>query len=212
MHSRKSLLFDSNSAWIRKNNSSFNVTMGSYDGAEVCELVGLFILNGLANEYGKESIGLYRDDGLAIFKNTSGPQTERIRKNITRHFKNHGLKITIQTNLKIVNYLDVTFNLTNGSYYPYRKPNNLPQYINIKCNHALNIIKELPASINQCISDNSCNELEFNKAKPIYDDALKSSGYTEMLDFNKHRHPQLYDQDVTDKETLSGITRPSAKA
>ena len=40
--------------------------MGSYDGAEVCELVGLFILNGLANEYGKESIGLYRDDGLAI--------------------------------------------------------------------------------------------------------------------------------------------------
>ena len=53
MHSRKSLLFDSNSAWIKKNNSSFDVTMGSYDGAEVCELVGLFILNGLANEYGK---------------------------------------------------------------------------------------------------------------------------------------------------------------
>ena len=34
MHSRKSLLFDSNSAWIKKNNSSFDVTMGSYDGAE----------------------------------------------------------------------------------------------------------------------------------------------------------------------------------
>ena len=113
-------------AWIKKNNSSFDVTMGSYDGAEVCELVGLFILNGLCNEYGKESIGLYRDDGLAIFRNISGPQTERIRKNITRHFKKHGLKITIQTNLKIVNYLDVTFNLSNGSYYPYRKPSNLP--------------------------------------------------------------------------------------
>ena len=63
--------------------------MGSYDGAEVCELVALFILNGLANEYGKESIVLYRDDGLAIFKNTLGPQTERIRKPITRHFKNY---------------------------------------------------------------------------------------------------------------------------
>ncbi|XP_015755266.1 PREDICTED: uncharacterized protein LOC107334820 [Acropora digitifera] len=50
MHSRKSLLFDSNSAWINKNNSSFDVTMGSYVGAEVCEVVGLFILNGLANE------------------------------------------------------------------------------------------------------------------------------------------------------------------
>ena len=128
--------------------------MGSYDGAEVCELVGLFILNGLANEYGKKSIGLYRDDGLAIFKNTSGPQTQRIRKNIT----NHGLKITIQTNLKIVNYLDVTFNFTNGSYYPYRKPSNLPQYIIIKSNHPPNIIKQLPASINRRISDNSCND------------------------------------------------------
>ena len=106
-----------------------------------------------------------------------------------RHFKNHGLKITIQTNLKTVNYLDVTFNLTNGHYCPYRKPNNLPQYINIKSNHPPNIIKQLPASINRRISDNSCNEHEFSKAKPVYDDALKSSGYTEMLSFNKLRHP-----------------------
>ena len=58
MHSRKSLLFDKNTAWIKKNNSSFDVTMGSYDGAEVCELVGLFILNDLCNEYGKDNIGL----------------------------------------------------------------------------------------------------------------------------------------------------------
>ena len=50
--------------------------MGSYDGAEVCELVGLFILNDLCNEYGKDNIGLYRDDGLAIFKHTSGPQAQ----------------------------------------------------------------------------------------------------------------------------------------
>ena len=75
------------------------------------------------------------------------------------------------------------------AYYPYRKPNNLPQYISIKSNHPPNIIKQLPASINRRTSDNSCNDHEFNKAKPIYDDALKSSGYTEMLDFNKHRHP-----------------------
>ena len=45
MHSRKSLLFNNGNAWIKKDNSSFDVTMGSYDRAEVCELVGLFILN-----------------------------------------------------------------------------------------------------------------------------------------------------------------------
>ena len=74
----------------------------------MCELVGLFILNDLCNEYGKDNIGLYRDDGFAIFKHRSGPQAQRIRKDITRRFKTHGLNITIQTNMIIVNYLDVT--------------------------------------------------------------------------------------------------------
>ncbi len=36
--------------------------MGSYDGAEICELVGLFISNKLGQKFGKENIGLYRDD------------------------------------------------------------------------------------------------------------------------------------------------------
>ena len=183
MHSRKSLLFNNGNAWIKKDNSSFDVTMGSYDGAEVCELVGLFILNGLGNTYGKENIGLYRDDGLAVFKNITGPQADRIRKDITRHFKTHGLNITIQTNLKIVNFLDVTFNLNNETYYPYRKPNDHPLYINVESNHPPNISKQLPDSINRRISDISCNEEEFNKAKTTYDDALKSIGYVANLSY-----------------------------
>ncbi len=32
-------------------NSIFYVTMGSYDGAEICELVGLFILNNLGQKF-----------------------------------------------------------------------------------------------------------------------------------------------------------------
>ena len=47
--------------------------MGSYDGAEVCELVGLYILNELKKEVPKEDVGLYRDDGLIIVKHESGP-------------------------------------------------------------------------------------------------------------------------------------------
>ena len=42
IHSRKSLLFDRTSVWVKKgNNSLFDVTMGSYDGAKICELSGL---------------------------------------------------------------------------------------------------------------------------------------------------------------------------
>ena len=150
----------------RKATNTFDVTMGSFDGAEICELVGLYIPHGLCAKYGKDSIGLYRDDGLAVFKNISGPTAERINIDITRHFKNPGLNITIQTNMKTVNYLDVTFNLNSGTYHPYRKPNDQPLYINTKSNHPPRIIKQLPDNITRRISNLSCNEREFNKTKP----------------------------------------------
>ena len=57
-HARKSVLFNDGKPWTKKDsNSLFDVTMGSYDGAEICELVGLFILNKLGQKFGKENIG-----------------------------------------------------------------------------------------------------------------------------------------------------------
>ena len=109
--------------------------MGSYDGAEICELVGLYTL-------GKEKIGLYRDDGLAVFKDISGSRADSIRKEITNIFKELGLHITIDSNLKITNFLDITLNLNNGKHYPYRKPNDRPMYIHKQSNHPPNIINK----------------------------------------------------------------------
>ena len=88
MYSRKSLLFDNTDIWIKKNgDTDFDVTMGSFDGAELCELVGLHILYILGEKYGKHRIGLYRDDGLACFGYTSGLQADRIRKYFIKIFK-----------------------------------------------------------------------------------------------------------------------------
>ena len=53
--------------WIRKEGRLFDVTMGAFDGAEVCEAVGNFLLCQLSKNYNKKGIGSYRDDGLAIF-------------------------------------------------------------------------------------------------------------------------------------------------
>ena len=39
-HSRKSLLFNNQQAWIKKESGLLDVTMVAYDGAEVCGLVG----------------------------------------------------------------------------------------------------------------------------------------------------------------------------
>ena len=94
--------------------------MGSYDGAEVCELVGRYILDQLGSQYNKENIGLYRDDGLAVFENVTGPQAERIKKDIQKFFVGLRLKIVIKTNLRIVDFLDVTFDLSKETYSPYK--------------------------------------------------------------------------------------------
>ena len=184
LHSRKSLLFAKGKIWTKKNNqTSFDVTMGSFDGAEVCELVGLYILDTLAKKYKKENIGLYRDDGLAIFKNASGRAMDKIRKDIVETFKLLGLKITISTNLKTVNFLDLTLNLDTGKYYPFRKPNDHPLYINKESNHPPTIIKNLPASISRRVSDISYDEEIFRNSAPYYENALKSSGYAENLSY-----------------------------
>ena len=52
--------------------------MVAYDGAKVYELVGVFILYQLLHKYNKNNIRLYRDNGLAVFKNISGPKEEKI--------------------------------------------------------------------------------------------------------------------------------------
>ena len=68
-HARKSLLFNNGKPWIKKAITSlFDVTTGSFDGAEICEFVGLFILNHLGQKFGTKNIGLYRDDGLEILQ------------------------------------------------------------------------------------------------------------------------------------------------
>ena len=206
MHCRRSILLHNGSPWVKKDNDDkFGVTMGSFDGAEVCELVGLFILNDLDNKYGTNNIGLYRDDGIAIFKNITGPQSERTRKEITRCFKGHGLKITIQSNLKSVDYLNVTLNLTNGLFQPYRKPNDEPLYINTKSNHPPTVIKQIPAAINHRLSALSSNKETFDKAKPLYDKALRSSGFNESL-HRTARKTQPHPRKETEKETSSGLT------
>ena len=66
-HARKSLLYDNRKPWMKKDSGLFDVTMGAYDGAEVWELVGTFLLYKLSLKYNKNNIGIYRNDGLAIF-------------------------------------------------------------------------------------------------------------------------------------------------
>ena len=160
--------------------------MGSFDCAELCELVGLYILHILGDKYGKHRIGLYHDDGLPCFRYTSGPQADRIRRNI--FMEDFDLSITCETNLKAVNFLDVTLNLTTGTYQPYNKPDNNPLYINILSNHPLHLIKNLADNISKRINTLSPDETAFNKCKDLYNNALAEKGFKHKITFQKQQN------------------------
>ena len=172
---------------IKKGTGLFDVTMGCYDGAEICQLVGTFVLATITKAMPTASIGLYRDDGLGVLWDTPGSKADRIRKDLIKLFAEMGLKITIQTNLKVADFLDVTLNLSTRSFYPFRKPNDRPIYIHKLSNHPPNIIKNLPASISRRLTDISSDKASFANAKPLYDNALKASGFTEEAEYLEER-------------------------
>ena len=89
--------------------------MDCYDGVEICELVGIFILNKLSNIIDKNSIGLYRDDNFGVFDKLSGPQIEQRKKNITKIFKDCGLSITATTNITSADFLNLIFEVDDSN-------------------------------------------------------------------------------------------------
>ena len=80
--------------------------------------------------------GLYRDDGLIMLEKCPGPRRDKVINDLHKLYKSHGLKITIASSGPVANYLDVTMDLSDGSYRPYRKPNDTPVYINAASNHS----------------------------------------------------------------------------
>ena len=162
---------------MKKGEKLFDVTMGAYDGAEVCELIGCFMLSKISKKYNKNNVGIYRDDGLSVFKNKSGQQLERIKKDFQKLFKSYDLEIVALCNLKIVNYLDVTLDLETGNYKPYRKPGNEINYVHVQSNHPPNVIKQIPLSIQNRLSNLSSDENIFTESLQYYKDALERAGH-----------------------------------
>jgi hypothetical protein len=60
-----------------------------------------------------------------------------------------GFKITAEVTHHVVNFLDLTLDLKNQTFSPFRKPNNDPLYVDNRSNHLPSIITiSLPLSTN----------------------------------------------------------------
>ena len=97
------------------------MTKRSYDGAEVCELLGLYLLNLLTNQFGKHSTSLCIEMMVSHVSKTFQVRNQIKFKKMCKIFKENRLNITVECNLAITDFLDVTFDLKSGTYYPYRK-------------------------------------------------------------------------------------------
>ena len=119
-----------------------------------------------------------------LLKRPGKRSADRARKCLYSIFHQFGLKITAEVNNQIVNFLEVTFNLREGKYSAYRKPNNEPLYIDSRSNHHPSIIKHIPKSINKRISCLSSDESSFNSTAPLYENALHRSNYIVKLQYS----------------------------
>ena len=113
----------------------------------------------------------------------SGPQVERLRKNLFKFFGEHKLKITIEANIKTTDFLDISFDLNSGQHRPYRKDDNIPSYININSNHPKHIKQNLPIMISKRISMLSSNQEIFNQESNIYNEGLRLAGYNDKISY-----------------------------
>ena len=188
-NTRKSFLYLNQNPWIKQEQSDFDITMGSFDGAECCELVGLFILSKLIDILHQSNVGLYRDDGLAAVSG-SGPQIERMRKQVFSLFKDIKLKVTIECNITSTEFLDAYFDLKNNTFKPFTKPNTDILYINTKSNHPINIKKEIPKMVCDRICKLSSSKEIFDNEKIPFKEALKSAGHNTDFQYSEHQTNQ----------------------
>ena len=130
-------------------------------------------------------------------------QLETIKKNLQKPFKDFGLEIAAESNLKIANYLDVTLNLNDGSFRPCDKSDDIIQYINKEFNHPPDLIKHLPASIEKQLSNNSFDKKIFQESAIYYEDTLNKVGYINKVAYHA---PNASNQENKNKNRQRNVT------
>ena len=79
----------------KNSKDQFHVSIEANDGAEICELVGLYVLTEIHKNIDFTSVVIYRDDGLAVIQSAFGSSFDRYGKKLITIFLDNELKITV---------------------------------------------------------------------------------------------------------------------
>ena len=98
----------------------FNVGIGSYNGAEICNMVRFFLLNEIKTTklFKNGECGIFRDDRLAVIQSNIPRSAEITSKSFRKIFARWGFKITVETGLKQIDFLDIELNLNTKKHFP----------------------------------------------------------------------------------------------
>ena len=101
-----------------------------------CLIVSFVPRSNIHNSRFSESLCICNIANVIIYAFQATPrQIEQLKKEICAEFSKIGLKIIVEVNKKIVNFLHVTLDLSKGTHNPYAKPNNIPLYVHQVSNH-----------------------------------------------------------------------------
>ena len=183
-YTNMSILVHNGTTWVKKGDTNFDITMGSYSGAECCDIVGLFLLSKLAHLPIKA--GAYRDDFLSV---CSLPpfQVEKVKQKVVEVFQQYGLKVKAAANARVANFLDITLDLANEVHRPYVKPGTHLEYVHVHSNHPRHVTKHAVSETSKRLSLLSSTEEIFIAAKQPFDEALKRAGHKEQMVYDQNK-------------------------
>ena len=166
------------------------------------------MLNKISEKYNKNDVGLYRNDGLALFINISDPELESMKKNFQSLFKTYELEIIIECNK---NSSSLSWRLFQPQRWNLQViPQTRQQDHLHKCTIKLSTKhKQLPQSKEQRLSNSSSDKTIFNEAAAYYEKALSEVGYNVKLKYNPNNKTKQTNKQKQKKEhSMSQSTIP----
>ena len=110
-----------------------------------------------------------------------------------RIYNRNGLKIPgAEANRKVVDFLNVTMDLSTGTFKTFAKEGNTLAYVDSRSNHPPSITRNLPKGINRLLSDTNSTQALFETSAPSYQAALDAAGYKHKLSYQ----PRVEEEEV----------------
>ena len=132
------------------------------------------------------TVGLYRDDVLSV-SSLNEQQVERVGQQMREIFRQHGLGLKVEANMQVTDFLDVLFDLKQGTHRAWVKPEQVIHYVHCESNHPKHILKNIPAEVERRLSLLSSNKEMFELAKGPFQDALRRAGYDQNLNYIENK-------------------------